>query len=91
MVGGPYSNEQLEQRLLRVAAVLGLVPDALALAVEDLLGDLLARVRGQAVQRDRARRGAVEQRVVEPVGRERLAARAPPVASSSPIETQTSV
>ena len=83
-------DEQLEQRLLRVPAVLGLVPDALALAVEHRRGDLLARVRGQAVQRERARRGAVEQRVVDPVGGERGAALAA-VASSSPIETQTSV
>ena len=70
-------------------AVLGLVPDALAVAVEDRLGDLLAGVRGQAVEGDRAGRAAVEQRVVEPVGGERLAAAAA-VASSSLIETQTS-
>ena len=44
---------------------------ALAVPVEDLGGDLLAGVRGQAVQRDRAGRRAVEQRVVDPVGRER--------------------
>ena len=47
-------GEQLEQRLLGVQAVLGLVPDRGALAVEDLLGDLLARVGGEAVERDRA-------------------------------------
>ena len=49
-------NEQLEQRLLRVAAVLGLVPDPLARAVEHGLGDLLARMGGQAVQREGVRR-----------------------------------
>ena len=68
-------DEELKQRLEHVAPVLGLVPDPLAIAVEDALGDLLARVGGQAVQRERVRRGAVEQRVVEPVGSERLAAR----------------
>src|SRR4051794_33765683 len=68
------TDEQLDERLLGVAAVLGLLPDALALAVEHGLRDLLTGVGGQAVQRDRARGGAVEQRVVETVGRERLAA-----------------
>ncbi len=67
-------NQQLEQRLLRVAAVLGLVPDALARAVEDLGGDLLAGVRGQVVHRERARRGGVEQRVVDAVAGQRRAA-----------------
>jgi hypothetical protein len=46
-----------------VAPVLGLIPGALARAVEHLLGDLLTGVRGQAVQRDRPGRGEVEQRV----------------------------
>ena len=41
---GRRGNEQLEQRLLGVAAVLGLVPDALAIAVKHVLRDLLARV-----------------------------------------------
>ena len=49
-------DQQLEQRLLGVPAVLRLVPDALPVAVEHRLGDLLARVRRQAVQRDRRRR-----------------------------------
>ena len=52
------AQQELEQRLLGVAAVLGLVPDALALAVEHLGGDLLAGVGREAVQRDRARRRA---------------------------------
>ena len=47
---------------------------ALAVAVEHGGGDLLAGVGGQAVQRDGAGRGAVEQRVVDPVGREVRAA-----------------
>ncbi len=39
IAGGVRGREQqLEQRLLRVAAVLGLIPDALARAVEDLGG-----------------------------------------------------
>src|SRR5690348_6841711 len=67
-------DEQLEQRLLSMAPVLRLVPDALARAVEDLLGDLLARVRGQAVQSDGVRRRAVQQRVVDAVAVERGAA-----------------
>jgi hypothetical protein len=37
-------DQQLEQRLLCVTPVLGLIPDALALAVEDLGGDLLTRM-----------------------------------------------
>ena len=57
-----------------MAAVLGLVPDALARAVEDLGGDLLAGMRGQVVHREGARRGGVEQRVVDPVARQRGAA-----------------
>ena len=57
-VRGGARDEQLEQRLLRVAAVLGLVPDALARAVEDLGGDLLARRAraGRAARTRRARR-----------------------------------
>src|SRR3954454_6597652 len=62
-------EQQLEERLLRVAAGLRLVPDRLPLAVEHRLADLLARVRRQAVQRDRALGGAIQQRVVDPVGR----------------------
>ena len=53
------SREQpLEQRLLRVAAVLRLVPDPLALPVEHLGGDLLAGVGREVVQRDRVRDAA---------------------------------
>jgi hypothetical protein len=46
-------------------AVLGLVPDALSLAVQNLLGDLIAGVRRQAVQRDRSGSGGGQQLVVE--------------------------
>ena len=44
--------------------VLRLVPDGAAGPVEDRVGDLVAAVGGQAVQRDRTGRGAVEQGVV---------------------------
>ena len=44
------AHQQLEQRLLSVQAILRLVPYHGALAVEQPLGDLLARVRGQAVE-----------------------------------------
>src|SRR5215212_8015936 len=67
-------NQPVEQRLLGVPAVLRLVPDPLAVAVEDLGGDLLTGMRGEAVQRDGPGRGRVEEGVVEPVRRERLAA-----------------
>ena len=48
--------EEDQDRLLDVAAVLGLVPDHRLRAVDHLGGDLLAAVRGQAVQHDRVRR-----------------------------------
>ena len=64
-------DQQLQQRLLGVQPVLGLVPDRGALAVERVRRDLLARVGGQAVQRDRARPRAVKQLIVQLVGRER--------------------
>ena len=51
--------------LLHVPAVLGLVPDHAARALEHLGGDLLAAVGGQAVQRDRVGGRVREQGVVE--------------------------
>jgi 23S rRNA (uracil1939-C5)-methyltransferase len=57
-----------------VAPVLGLVPDPLATAVQDLGGDLLAGVGGQIVQREGLGEGVVEERVVDAVGREVFAA-----------------
>ena len=51
---GGASQQELEQRLLGVEAVLGLVPDGGAVAVEDALGDLLSRVGRQAVKDDSA-------------------------------------
>jgi len=38
-----------------VQPVLGLIPDARAVAVEDVRGDLLADVRGEAVERNGVR------------------------------------
>src|SRR6476620_2081384 len=58
-------EQHLQQRLLRVQPVLGLVPDGGVLAVEDVGGDLLAGVRGQAVQDDGAVLGGGEQVGVE--------------------------
>src|SRR5919109_3600343 len=67
-------HEQLEQRLLRVAAVLGLVPDALARAIEDRRRDLLLGVRGQVMHGKGAGGRAIEQLVVDAVAVQRLAA-----------------
>src|SRR6478672_1103833 len=46
-------DQEREQGLLRVQAVLGLVPDRRARPVEHVLGDLLAVVGGEAVEDDR--------------------------------------
>ena len=68
MPGGRSAGDQhLEQCLLGMPAVLGLIPDALSRSVEDLVGDLVARMGRQAVQRDRPRRGERKQLVVDPV------------------------
>src|SRR5215218_3408369 len=64
---GSCADQQLHQRLLGVQPVLGLVPDRRAVAVEDLGGDLLARMGRQAVQRDHVVAGPLEQCAVEPV------------------------
>ena len=79
-----------EKRLLGVQAVLRLVPDRRALAVEHVLGDLLARMGGQAVQHDGVVARLRQQIGVDPVGREQLA---PPlgVALVVPMLTHTSV
>ena len=58
-------DDVLQQRLLHVHPVLGLLEDPRLRTLEDLLGDLLAAVRGQAVEDDRAGRGAGEQRRVD--------------------------
>ena len=63
-----------EECLLGVQAVLRLVPDRRALAVEHVLGDLLARMRGQAVQHDGVVARLRQQVGVDAVGREQLAA-----------------
>src|SRR2546426_198809 len=46
-------HQVFQESLLRVEAVLGLVPDRRAFPVQEALGDLLARVRRQAVEHDR--------------------------------------
>src|SRR3954471_12712511 len=58
-------DQHLQQRLLRVQTVLGLVPDGGAASVEDLGADLLAGVGRQAVEDDRALLGDGEQIGVE--------------------------
>src|SRR4051794_14851308 len=58
---GLPTDKQLQQCLLRVTAIFGLIPDALAGPVQQLLRDLLAGMSRQAVQNDRARRGQLEQ------------------------------
>ena len=55
-------DHEREQGLLRVQAVLGLVPDRRARPVEDVLGDLLAVVGGEAVQDDRVGVGEADER-----------------------------
>src|SRR5438477_12596480 len=59
----PRSAEQeLQQRLLRVQPVLGLIPDRRALAVQDPGADLLAGMGRQAVQRNGVVARLLEQR-----------------------------
>src|SRR5919109_1677110 len=66
----PRGKKALEQRLLRMEAVLGLVPDGGTLAVEEVLGDLLAGVSGKAMEHDRALGCRREQLRVHLVGSE---------------------
>src|SRR5262245_10203794 len=61
------AEQQRQQRLLRMQAVLRLVPHGRPRAVEHVRRDLLARVGGEAVQNDRVRAREAEQRVVEAV------------------------
>src|SRR6185312_3908576 len=72
--GARLPQQQLEQRFLCVPAVLGLIPDALPCSIQHICSDLLPGMCGKVVQCDRVRRRAVEQRVVDAVGRERRAA-----------------
>src|SRR5215471_2912298 len=60
-----------QQRLLRVQPVLRLIPDDTGRAVDHLGGDLLAAMRGQAVQHDRAGRAEGQQLGAELEGSER--------------------
>ena len=65
-------DDEREQRLLRVEAVLGLVPGGGLRAVEHLLRDLLAVVGGQAVEDDGVVGRACDERVVDREAGERL-------------------
>src|SRR5437899_1319173 len=67
---GSGVQEQGEQRLLHVQAILRLVPDRRAFPVENLRSDLLARVGRQAVHDEGIRRRMPEQGGVEPVALE---------------------
>ncbi len=60
----------MQKGLLGVKPVLRLIPDGRAGAVEDIGGDLLARVGGQAVQDGRAWLCHAEQVGIDPEGRE---------------------
>ena len=67
--------EQLDQQcLLDVQPVLRLLPDQATRSVHHGRGDLLAAMGGQAVHREGVGPGRVEQGVVDPVARERVAA-----------------
>ena len=90
MSASAAEHEQLEQRLLGVPAVFGLVPDTLATPVEDALGDLLADVRGQAVKRHRVWGGAIQQGIVKAIGAS-ACRRAAAVSGASVMLNQTSV
>src|SRR5262249_46201735 len=58
---GASAEEEGKQRLLRVEAVLGLVPYGGVVAVDRARRDLLARMRGQAVEDDRRRRRELQE------------------------------
>ena len=51
--------------LLRVEAILGLVEHDRLRPIDDLVGDFLAAMRGQAVHHERVARGALEHRLVQ--------------------------
>src|SRR5262245_3141894 len=71
IVGG--ASEQVEDhRLLGVQTVFRLIEHDRLGAIEHLVGDLLAAVRGQTVHDDGARLGEADDRVVELVTAERL-------------------
>src|SRR5437899_57054 len=66
------ADHERHERLLRVQAVLGLVPDGRLGAVDDRFLDLLAVVGREAVQDDCVRRGRAEELLVDSVAREVL-------------------
>src|SRR5918999_23877 len=65
--------QKLEERLLRVQPVLGLVPHGRALAVKHPLRDLFAGMSRQAVEGHGVLARLREQRLLEPEGGEQLA------------------
>src|SRR5439155_22230384 len=60
-------DDERQQSLLRVQAIFGLVEDGGLRAVDDLLGDLLAVVRRQAVEDERLLTGCAQETGVDPV------------------------
>src|SRR5215813_1348606 len=67
------ASEQVEDdRLLGVQAIFGLIENDRLRAVEHLVGDLLATVRGQAMHDQRTRLREADDRVVELVAAECL-------------------
>ena len=82
-------EQQLEQRLLGVQAVLGLVPDGRAFAVEQLLGDLLPGWAGRQCMTIAWGAAAASSSAFSWYGAR--SARRWAASASSPIETQTSV
>src|SRR3712207_3098714 len=71
------SDHERHERLLGVQAVLRLIPRRRPRSVEDVLGDLLAVVRGEAVHDDAALRGEPEGALVDSVRLEVLDAAVP--------------
>src|SRR5437588_4356889 len=63
-------DHERHKRFLRMQPVLRLVTDGRLWAVEDVLGDLLAVVRGQAVEDDRTFAGARDELRVDAVAGE---------------------
>src|SRR4029450_11771118 len=66
------SQELQHDGLLRVQAILGLLQEGAALAVEHGVGDLLAAMGRQAVHHERGRLGEAEERIIDLVAAEGL-------------------
>ena len=70
----PLAKAPGQDALLRVQAVLGLVEHHRLRAVDHLVGDLLAAMRGQAVHEDRLRLGERHQLGIDLIGLEQIVA-----------------